>query len=155
MNCAMPCAPARLMVRVSKLLSCQIRLAKNGTGRLLACATEAAALQTRSRDGLRGGPTRRSSGFGVGIDSVKSESSTESASPVGSVIFSITELGNGLTVWLSEYANDDLAGEEETVEARSSADAPEHKNAQAIESRFPIFTRASQAPVIWRPAPCC
>src|SRR5688572_10950594 len=142
MNCAIPCAPARLMVRVSKLLSCQIRLAKNGTGRLLACATEAAALQTRSRDGLRGGPTRTSTGFGS--FPVNSKSSLSSESPYGSVIFSITESGSGLAVWLIEYAKDVLCGEGDAVEARSSADAVVRRNAKAIESRFSIFTRALQ-----------
>src|SRR5258706_16387402 len=97
----MPWAPARLMVLLSKLLSCQIRLAKNGIGRLLASATEATALQTRSRDGCRVGLTTTSTGLARG--SVRSApSSASSESPYGSAIFSITEAGNGFAVWLTE-----------------------------------------------------
>ena len=58
---------------------------------------------------------------------MNSKSSLSSESPCGSVIFSITESGSGLAVWLIEYANDVLAGEEDAVEARSSADAVEQK----------------------------
>ena len=54
MNCAMPCAPARLMVLELKLLSAQIRFAKNGTGRLYAFATSATVRQSSGCVGTRG-----------------------------------------------------------------------------------------------------
>src|SRR6185295_10794640 len=41
------------------------------------------------------------------------------------------------------------------VVAHSSVDAVEHNNAQAMDSCLPIFTRAPQAPIDRRPAPCC
>src|SRR4051794_1568665 len=101
MNCAIPCAPARLMVLLSKLLSCQIRLAKNGIGRLLAIATDAMALQTRSRDGCRGGLTTTAAGLARGSAS-SAPSSLSNESAYGSAIFSITEAGKGFAVWLME-----------------------------------------------------
>jgi len=57
MNCAIPSAPAGLMVLDRKLLSCQIRLAKNVTGRSLACATAAMALHKPPRDSRCSAPT--------------------------------------------------------------------------------------------------
>ena len=62
MNCAMPSAPAGLMVLDRKLLSCQIRLAKNVIGRSLACATATMALHKPPRDSRCSAPAPASIG---------------------------------------------------------------------------------------------
>ena len=52
MNWAMPNAPTRLTASRCSSLSCQIRLAKNGTGRSLSCA-EASSMCAKTIDGFR------------------------------------------------------------------------------------------------------
>jgi hypothetical protein len=63
MNCATPCAPARLTMCWSNLLSCQIRRAKNPVGRPFACATVASVAQDFRRD--RGWGDRRAFGLAL------------------------------------------------------------------------------------------
>jgi hypothetical protein len=62
----MPCAPAGLTTPGLKPLSCQIRLAKNGTGRSLARAAEATALHTLARDIAGAGSMRTAAGASCG-----------------------------------------------------------------------------------------
>ena len=99
MYCATPNAPARLIDVTSKLLSCQIRLAKNGIGRSLARATDTTALHMPLRDSVRGAPMRTSTRWSCGVS--KASASSESW-PSVLTIRSITEAGSGVTGWLTE-----------------------------------------------------
>ena len=100
MNWAMPCAPAGLTTAGLKLLSCQIRLAKNGTGRSLARATETMALHTLARDiaarradaDIDRRVVRRVEGVGlIGIAAVGVDQRARSPTS-----------GSGVTGWLAE-----------------------------------------------------
>ena len=84
---------------MSKLLSCQIRLAKNGIGRSLARATETTASHMPVRDNARGAPMRTSTRVSCGVS--KASASSESW-PSVLTVRSITAAGSGVTGWLAE-----------------------------------------------------
>src|SRR5262249_37690395 len=130
-----------------KLLSCQIRLAKNGIGRSLARATEATALHTLLRVSGRGSGTA-STGFGGGA---KARASSSEA--LSSATWAIASSGSGFTGWLAGEANRGASGAGESGDAKSGAGVTRQNTRVQTKSDRLIVPGAARAPASRRLPP--